>query len=56
VQVISAGAANVFDGKSADWSVCHRKVAHYLRVEVDGGAMRFEAVDDQGRAFDRWTL
>lgn len=56
VQVISGGAANFFDGKSAAWNICYQKIDHYMRMAVDGEAVTFEAVDADGKVFDRWRL
>lgn len=58
VQLISGGGDTTqFDRKiMPDWNLIHRKINHYVQVEVTPDAMRFTAVDVQGKAFDRWQL
>jgi hypothetical protein len=56
VQVVSGGANGFHKCKDAEWNRRHDEVYHYLRVEVDGESMIFEAVDADGKVFDRWRL
>lgn len=56
VQVISGGASNLFNGRSAKWNILHQKVNHYLRVWVAADKLRVAAVNTQGSEFDVWEL
>ena len=56
VQVISGGASNLFNGRTAPWNVRHTRINHYLRVEVEGDSLRVDAVNVEGVVFDSWRL
>jgi acid phosphatase type 7 len=59
VQVVSGGG----DIKQFDrvknppaWNLMHRKINHYVQVEVTPAALQFAAVDVHGEVFDSWRL
>ena len=59
VQVVSGGGdIKQFDAKKNPpaWNLVHKKINHYVRVEVSAEAMQFTAVDVKGDVFDVWRL
>ena len=59
VQIVSDGGdIKQFDAQKNPpaWNLVHKKINHYVQVEVSPHAMRFTAVDVKGDVFDRWRL
>ena len=59
VQVVSGGGdIRQFDAKKNPpaWNLVHKKINHYVQVEVSADAMQFTAVDVKGDTFDVWRL
>lgn len=59
VQVISGGGdIRQFDRvkNPPDWNLFHRKVNHYVQVDVNAERLQFTAVDVKGEVFDVWRL
>lgn len=59
VQVVSGGGdIKQFDARKdrPAWNLVHKKINHYVQVEVTAAAMQFSAVDVQGQVFDVWRL
>jgi hypothetical protein len=59
VQVVSGGGdIKQFNAQKNPpaWNLVHKKINHYVQVEVSPEAMQFTAVDVQGEVFDRWRL
>jgi acid phosphatase type 7 len=59
VQVVSGGGdIKQFDARKdrPEWNLVHKKVNHYLQVEVRKDALHFAAVDVAGETFDAWRL
>jgi phosphodiesterase/alkaline phosphatase D-like protein len=59
VQVISGGGdIKQFDRvkNPPHWNLVHKKINHYVQVEVSAAAMQFTAVDVTGQVFDVWRL
>lgn len=59
VQVVSGGGdIKQFDPQKNPpaWNLLHKKINHYVRVEVGAEAMQFSAVDVKGEIFDAWRL
>ncbi len=59
VQVVSGGGdIKQFDARANQpaWNLIHKKINHYVQVEVTNEALRFTAVDVNGKTFDVWRL
>ncbi len=59
VQVISGGGdIRQFDRvkNPPHWNLLHRKINHYVQVDVNAERMQFTAVDVKGDVFDTWLL
>jgi hypothetical protein len=59
VQVVSGGGdINQFNAvkNPPAWNLVHKKINHYVQVEVSAESMRFTAVDVKGLIFDVWRL
>ncbi len=59
VQVVSGGGdIKQFDARKdpPDWNLVHKKINHYVQVEVRKEALHFTAVDVDGETFDAWRL
>ncbi len=59
VQVVSGGGdINQFNAvkNPPAWNVLHKKINHYVQVEVSAENLRFTAVDVKGQIFDAWKL
>jgi hypothetical protein len=59
VQVVSGGGdIKQFNARPNPpaWNLLHKKINHYVQVEVTSEALRFTAVDVNGKTFDLWRL
>lgn len=59
VQVVSGGGdIKQFNARPQPpaWNLVHKKINHYVQVEVSSEALRFTAVDVNGKTFDVWRL
>ena len=54
--VRGGGGASLYRTGSADWLAATARTHHFLRMQASATELSWEAVDDSGRVFDRWTL